>query len=142
MERVSDTLGQPIVPIPMIMPSGGPSGLLIRTTARDYIFFSRITSRVHQENIILHEVVHRLRDHKGLHDLDGDRSRALFPDLDPDLVISMLARAAYSDEQEREAEFLASLLRTRMASWSQSPEWVIPADIAEVIDRIERVLGS
>ncbi|RDI64990.1 hypothetical protein DFR76_107368 [Nocardia pseudobrasiliensis] len=140
--RSGETLGRPIVPIPMSLPPHGPSGLLIQTKAKDYILFQRLTSRVHQENIILHELAHRFCDHKGIHDLDENRALALFPDLQPDTVISMLRRSAYADHQEHEAEFFASMLRIRMASWAPHPNWSISSEIAEAVERIERVLGS
>ncbi|MCM6774045.1 hypothetical protein NDR87_11230 [Nocardia sp. CDC159] len=134
--------GRPIVPIPIALPPAGPTGVLVTTADRHYIFFQKNTSRIHRENIILHELGHLLCDHRGMNDLNHGRSLSLFPDLDPAMVITMLGRAAYSDEQEREAEFIASVLHTKTAAWSPDSTWAVPSDVADVIERIERVFGT
>ncbi len=65
----------------------------------------------------------------------------LFPDLDPDMVISMLGRAGYTDTQEREAELFASIIRTKLGTWTSGTSWTLPDDIAPIISRIERALS-
>lgn len=142
IESVGETLDRPIIPLPMAMPAGGPTGLLLQTATANYIVFRRNTSRVHQESIVLHELAHLLCGHIGAQGMDRTRSKLLFPYLDPDMVISMLGRTTYSDGQEREAELFGSFLRTKLGTWSPQSVWVMPDDIAPVIDRIERVLGS
>jgi hypothetical protein len=82
-------------------------GLWISTDAMDLICYESDTTRPHQEHIILHELSHVLCEHYPV-ELP---TRTLLPDLDPAMVRTVLGRAGYSTDEEREAETLASLIR-------------------------------
>lgn len=94
---------------------GGPHGLWVASPSADYIFYERDTSASHQQHIILHELSHLLCDHRLVRSTAAEPSPPLFPDLQPEMVQSVLARTAYSTDDEREAELLASLILERVA---------------------------
>jgi hypothetical protein len=74
-------------------------------------------------------------DHQGTK-IDGDElARLLFPNLGPALVRSSLARTAYSDAEEREAETFASVLLGRARNRPAGPG-LQPAE-AELLQRVE-----
>lgn len=106
--------GRPIclVPIPSL---GGPYGLWVASPSADYIFYERDTGASHQQHIILHELSHLLCDHRLVQGAAAAPLHSLFPDLQPEMVRRALARAAYSTDDEREAELLASLIGERLA---------------------------
>lgn len=96
--------------------TSGICGLWLATPNEDHIFFEQRTVRLHQEHIVLHELGHMLFEHR-ISDLDLNAAvpggmGQLFPDLHPRLVQRLLARSSYTTRQEREAEMLASLIRT------------------------------
>jgi hypothetical protein len=70
-----------------------------------------VTSRLHQEHIVLHELAHIIFDHKALR--SAADVQALLPDLDPQMVTTVLARSPYTSEQEQQAEVLADLIAVR-----------------------------
>ncbi len=143
LARVSTKCQRPIIPIGTVMPPEGPTGLLMRTPDEIVIFFSTNTSKLHQNHTVLHEIGHLIFEHRGITDLDLVRSRLMFPDIDPSVVISMLQRTAYSDEQEAEAELFASVMGMALHEWRPTQaEWIVPDNIAPVVERIQKVLGS
>jgi hypothetical protein len=91
----------------------GPCGLWVATPGADFIFYERETTPLHQQHIILHEASHLLCGHRSVLAREDELLRFLLPDLDDELVRSVLRRAAYSVEDEREAELLASLIVER-----------------------------
>ena len=114
-DEVAARRGRPLVrrPVPGLS-DGAPCGLWIATDRADYVFYDPGTSPLHAEHIVLHELAHILSGHT----LAGDSGAAarLFPDLDPAAVVRVLGRVAYTTEQEREAEMMASLIRGRPAA--------------------------
>ncbi|NUT98511.1 MAG: hypothetical protein HOY78_41530 [Saccharothrix sp.] len=88
-------------------------GLWIATDTADLIFHESGTSPPHQDHIVLHELAHLLCDHRSASVTPADLTRVLLPHLDPDVVRRVLGRAAYTTEEEWEAETLASLIRQR-----------------------------
>jgi len=91
----------------------GPCGLWIATDSVDFLFYETQTSWLHQQHIILHEASHLLCGHRSASVPEGELARLLLPDLDVETVSSVLRRATYSAEEEREAELLASLILER-----------------------------
>lgn len=88
-------------------------GLWVSTDEADYVFHQVATSPLHQEHIILHELAHMIFDHAAVREsAEGVRSR-LLPALAPEMVAMVLARTAYTTEQEQEAETLADLIGGR-----------------------------
>ncbi|MGK5630903.1 hypothetical protein [Streptomyces sp. URMC 123] len=95
------TLPTPTVP-------GTPSGIWLSAERGDYIFYDGQTSPLHQEHIIVHEIGHMVFDHCSAVD---DRRLFRHVDIaDPESVRRILPRLRYSDEQEQEAEMIASLI--------------------------------
>jgi hypothetical protein len=110
------------------MPAGGPCGVWVSAAGRDFIFYERHTSGLHQEHIVLHEVGHFLSDHEAGTVLDPDISRLLMPGLDPTVVARVLQRTHYSADNEREAEMIASLILERANRWRPMSEWAAPPE--------------
>jgi hypothetical protein len=104
---------------------GAPGGMWIETEAADHIFYNGDTRPLHQQHIILHEIGHMLCRHRNT---DTDALAAIMPDLDVEMIRSVLARSTYSLVAEQEAEMIATLLAQRM----QAPESGLqPANILE-----------
>lgn len=102
-ERPLHVLALPTPTVP-----GTPSGMWLVAERGDYIFFDAQTSPLHQEHIIVHEIGHMVCDHRSA---GGDHSLYRYVDIaDPESVRQVLPRIQYSDEQEQEAEMIASLV--------------------------------
>lgn len=99
-----------VTPVPA-MPEG-LCGMYLSTAGTDYVYTTTRTTPFHREHIALHEIGHLLASHKG-----GvgavDLAATLLPDLNPALVRAVLGRASYTSEQEREAEYFATLVMER-----------------------------
>jgi hypothetical protein len=82
----------------------------LATKGADYVVYERNTSAPHRDHVILHELGHILCEHTG-----GDSAGVLFPQLDPAVVRTMLARGheVYSTGQEAEAEYVAYAVQAR-----------------------------
>jgi hypothetical protein len=132
-DAVAARRGRPIRMVPQER-MVGPCGVLVSMQDVDYVFFEATTSRVHRDHIIAHELGHLLCDHVPKDRLGDDVLRALMPDLDPTMVRKALARTSYDDEEEREAEMIASLTvgRRRRGRSVGDP----------VLDRLHRSLGA
>ncbi|MFI7601249.1 hypothetical protein [Actinoplanes sp. NPDC049681] len=92
-----------------------PCGAWIATSQADHIFFEHRTSKYHQEQIILHEIGHMLCGHR-LQDVDEHVLSS--SDLTcPDVIAGALMRTSYTNQQEKEAELVATMLLERSRSW-------------------------
>lgn len=112
-DSLGESRGRRIHLVPHNLDAEGPSGLWVGTSSVDYIFYQKDTSPLHRVHIILHEVGHILCDHDaqpsaGLTNLVGGA--------DDKLVRRLLARAHGSSGEEREAEFIAYLIYSRISS--------------------------
>ncbi|MEV6347902.1 hypothetical protein [Actinoplanes sp. NPDC051851] len=106
--EIAGLRGRPLHRMPLPgLGSGAPCGIWMATPTADYVFYDPDTSPLHAEHIVLHEIAHILCGHTA-----AGAGTALFPDLDPALIASVLGRAGHTTAQEREAEMLASLIRT------------------------------
>jgi hypothetical protein len=117
-DRIAAQRGRPLHlhSVPGISGTDAPCGVWIATEKADHIFHEAATSPLHQDHIILHEIGHMLLGHRSI--LDGvqtDRG-GLFPDIDPATVVSLLTRASYGTEDERDAERLAGLIAGKAAA--------------------------
>ena len=111
------------------------SGVWIAMSDADCIFYERDTTQLHQLHIIGHESGHMIFGHRGLPISDSEFARLLFPDLPPELVSSFLARSAYTDTEEEEAETFASLLLDHIKPAPPPPQ--LPASQAALLHRVE-----
>jgi len=131
--------GRPIHQLTMDLPPGGPCGLLVSTQDADHVLVERRTSPWHQQNIALHELGHLLWGHDRV--LSQDASLLLMPHLAPEMVSRVLARTAYSNLEERQAELVASLILERVSRWSAESTRTVPGAVdAAALARIEETL--
>jgi hypothetical protein len=135
--RLGEDRRRPLTLVPAAIESSQPCGMWLSTRDVDVIFFDADTTRAHQEHIILHELGHIICGHRTAGGMNDASARQLFPDLDPALVRDMLMRTGYDDEQEQEAEVLASLLAERIGRPAATAAPVSP-DAA--MERVERTL--
>jgi hypothetical protein len=131
--------GRPIRLCP-VASQAGPCGLWAAGSRVDYIFYERATSRLHQEHIILHEVSHMLCGHRPGPVSDEECARLLFPDLDAEMVRRVLRRAAYSRDEEQEAELLASLILEHAGRRTHPTPQRADPKAATPLDRLRTVL--
>lgn len=141
--EVASSRGRPLHRRPLSgLAPGTPCGLWLGLPTADYVFYDPDTSPLHAEHIVLHEIAHMLCGHEAG---SGAPLAALFPDLDPALVGRLLGRAAYTCEQEREAEMLASMIRTSHGrpdrQGTKAGRMFGNATLGTAVDRIAAVLG-
>ena len=120
--------------------TGAPCGMWLSTAGADHIFYVAGSSRLHQQNIILHEIGHMLWDHT----LGGrtDAVATLLPDLDPAMVARTLLRTSYSAPQEQEAEMMAAIILERAGWPSAAPSTTgVLARLQEVFEPGRRRRG-
>jgi hypothetical protein len=116
------------------------SGLWIATRDADHIYYASDTTPLHQWHIIGHEAGHMLFGHQGASSGEEDLARLLFPSLDPAMVRAILARSAYTDTEEEEAETFASVLLERARQPRRRPS--LPPAQAELLSRVEGAFGT
>ncbi|SHG94868.1 ImmA/IrrE family metallo-endopeptidase [Streptoalloteichus hindustanus] len=107
--RLSRRRGKPIHLLPYSLTVPTPFGLWLGNPAADYIVYQSETTPTHQQHIIAHELGHMLAGHHSDED-DDEVWRELMPDIPPDRIRRALRRTSYDDQQEREAEVVATLL--------------------------------
>jgi len=119
-----------------------PCGIWIATDEDDWIFVDQDTSPLHRQHIVLHEVAHMICGHDAAALPENDLVGRLFPDLSPAMVKSVLSRASYRSEQEREAELLASLILARaQPATAVMPVRDLSAGEAQIVRRAGLALG-
>jgi len=118
--HVAARRGRPMHLEPFGMGSSGLSGAWVPGDQADHVFYEADTSRRHQVQIIAHELGHMVCGHAPA--LHGPVSGVAL--LAPGAAQHMLARNAYTDDQEREAEHMADLLVAYLDSSADPP----PAD--------------
>lgn len=120
----------------------GPCGLWVAGPTADHIFYEQETSPLHQDHIILHEASHLVCGHQAAPVSETEFSRLLFPNLEPEMVKAVLARAAYSMEDELEAEMLASLIMERASAGTPSGTLAENAETEGILSRLEASLET
>jgi len=114
-------------------------GLWVRARVADYIVVDRDAPRELAGHLLCHELAHILLDHKGLMPF---ASAALgFDRLDPEMIQRVLGRSGrFSDSEERDAEGLATVVRSFAARRSPVPR-PRDGDSADMvaIDRVSSV---
>lgn len=113
--------GRAIELVPVATRPGAPCGVLAATDRADYVFYTKDTSPLHQQHILLHELGHLLCGHAEGEELSDKVATMLTPNLPVELVRRVLGRTTYLAEQEQEAELVASLIMRRVAGGTDDP---------------------
>ncbi|TDZ93880.1 ImmA/IrrE family metallo-endopeptidase [Mycobacteroides salmoniphilum] len=116
--RASELSERDIQLVPYALSGSGVHGLLVRTDATDYVVYDSDTTTMHREHIILHELSHVMCGHTGA------SSREL---------AEILCRESYLDDQEVEAEMLASMMGQRVSPDSHRPTPVTNANLRRIL---------
>lgn len=106
-ERYGERRGRPIKLIAHPLPVGLPNGVWLAAEDADYFFYQANTSKWHRDQIVIHEFAHLIAGHQMLGDMPAVLAGLSAADTD-----ASLARTCYSDDREREAEMLASMILT------------------------------
>ncbi|MCA1723417.1 MAG: hypothetical protein LC748_04035 [Thermomicrobia bacterium] len=109
---VSERHKRPIVLHPIAL-HGVVSGAWAAMESIDIVFYEQHATPFHQQHIVLHELSHILCDHQGFAITDEGLRSLLLTDV-PIERLRTLQSNHYSDEDEREAEVLASLILERV----------------------------
>jgi hypothetical protein len=134
-------IGREIMLMAHPMIGGGLCGTWMRTAKADYVFYEQDTSPLHQQHIVFHEVGHILRRHVPGKELTADLARTALPSEKASDVFRVLGRDSYADEDEFEAELIATLLQKRIGRPShETPRAADPA-AGEILDRITASLA-
>ena len=120
---------------------GVPCGLWIGTIEADHIFHEEGTTPWHKTHIILHEVAHMLLGHDAGAAVLQKLAGLLVPDVDPAMVRLILGRTAYSTQEERDAEALASLVLEH-GSAVPRPAPAVGPGTAGMMYRLEQTWGG
>ncbi|MBA0126097.1 hypothetical protein H0B56_11150 [Haloechinothrix sp. YIM 98757] len=145
---LSERTGRPIRLLALELSPSSPCGMWLSTATTDYVIYQSATDPLHQEHIVLHELSHIACAHSATSVLRTDTAERLLPHLDGDMVHSVLARSHYTQDQEREAELMASLIlhRARRDSWAEATParrvQLSAEDDARIAARIERSLQN
>ncbi|RJQ75382.1 hypothetical protein D5S17_21060 [Pseudonocardiaceae bacterium YIM PH 21723] len=123
VRQLETSRGRPIHlhAVPQYAMADKPCGVWLQMDDQDHIFFEKQTSPLHQEHIILHELGHMIGGHTTTLADALMSAGDLFPDLSPTLLKRMFARVSYHDDQEQEAELIASLIRAAAGPGGQQP---------------------
>lgn len=93
---------------------GGLCGTWMRTAKADYVFYEEDTSLLHQQHIVFHEVGHILRRHVPGQELSNDLARTIASGVGAGDVFRVLGHDSYTDDDEFEAELIATLIQRRV----------------------------
>ena len=124
------------------MAIGGLCGTWMRTAKADYVFYEEDTSQLHQQHIVFHELGHILRRHIPGQELSSDLARTLAPGIKASDVFRVLGRDSYTDDDEFEAELIATLILRRIGRQvlREAPRATDPT-AEEIIARISNSLS-
>lgn len=137
-ETVANRRGRPIALKPITL-NGEVSGAWVAMPSVDIVFFEERTSPLHRLHIMLHELSHILCDHYGIA-LDVDGLQSLLRSTVPVERLRALQRNQYSDEEEQEAEVLASLILERV-NHAQASNATSDPDIAGTLRLLDSMEG-
>jgi len=140
-DALAERRGRPIV-LQSVVARGGPFGFWVPTPNKDYILYERETSRWHQEHIVLHEARHMLWGHEPTPITSPELAQLLVPNISPETVRLMLQRRAYPEEQEHEAELLATLILERVGGIGASGAQGRRSEPNDPVVRLEAILDG
>ncbi|BDH55172.1 hypothetical protein [Tsukamurella sp. PLM1] len=106
-EKYGTRRGRDILVISQPLPVGMPNGLWLVGDDADYFFYQANTSRLHRDQIIIHEFGHLIAGHQ--HAGPAAASAAAADPSSPEAAAA-LHRTCYDDDNEWEAEMIASII--------------------------------
>jgi hypothetical protein len=107
-EALGARLGRQIVLCPVDTRTG-PCGLWVALEDVHLFFYERVTSPLHQEQIVCHEAGHAVFEDDAANVLDDEELAGLLG-LDPVMVRRVLGRTSYDDEVEQRAEVFGTMV--------------------------------
>lgn len=114
----------------------GPHGFWAATATADYVFYEQETSPLHRLHIIFHEFAHIICAHHPPSLEDVFFPADLFASLHPETIRLLFQRTAYSTEEEREAEILATMLLERVRNQPNLGSTTLDVETAWLRQRI------
>lgn len=138
-----DRGGRPIILIPRHLGNGKPFGFWMRGEDADYIVFELFTSRLHQLQIILHEVGHVVFGHPPNSPVPVEALGWPSRRLGTRLVAYALQRERGDEwtEEDQDAELLGSLVLEQASNGRQEVASQDP-ELADLLARAERFYGA
>ncbi len=106
-ERYGERRGRPIAVLGHPLPAGVPNGVWLVGDDADYFFHQANTSRVHRDQIIIHEFGHLIAGHQLV---DPAAAAEGADDMPAEATTEALHRTCYDDDREWEAEMIASII--------------------------------
>lgn len=137
-EVVGAHLGRRVVLCPVDTRTG-PCGLWVATPEAHLFFYERVTSPLHQEQIVCHEAGHAVFEDDAANVLDDEELAGLLG-LDPVMVRRVLGRTSYDDEVEQRAEVFGTMVVEQAVHAPAAPPST-DAD-AEVLHRVQAALAA
>lgn len=140
--RLGRRIGREFILMSHSMVIGGLCGTWMRTAKADYVFYEEDTSQLHQQHIIFHEVGHILRSHVPGKELSKDLARTIAAGIKVSDVFRVLGRDSYTDDDEFEAELIATLILSRIGRQAvrEEPRSTDPS-AGDIIARITNSLS-
>ncbi|KMS74412.1 hypothetical protein ACM01_14060 [Streptomyces viridochromogenes] len=148
VKALSERRGRPIVLRPFPLEKPGPSGLWIDTPQMDVVLYQQETTRLHQRQIILHEILHILvaEWEEGQAEESPEESpddfvegwATLIPVLDPKLIRRVARRCSYEDDEECQVELAATII----LEWDSVVGELPPLSENPEVRRIQSALGD
>ncbi|MFC9131936.1 hypothetical protein ACFT4A_34580 [Streptomyces sp. NPDC057099] len=148
MEKLAKALGERrgrrsiLRPFPLEVP--GPSGMWLELPEADLIVYQQETTRLHQRQIILHELLHIIvSEWEGETVADSaidfvEEWASLIPIVDPKLIRRICLRCSYDDEQECSVELAATII----LEWSSVVDELPPLSDDPEVRRVQAALGD
>ncbi|MFD5537815.1 hypothetical protein ACFWIJ_08170 [Streptomyces sp. NPDC127079] len=138
--------GRPMVLRPFALEKPGPSGLWVEMPKTDVVLYQEETTRLHQRQIILHELLHMIVDEWEESCEVAERSpgefveewSVLMPVLDPKLIRRVAARCSYEDAEECSVELAATII----LEWSSVVDALPPLSEDPRVRRVQSALGD
>ncbi|WP_405803358.1 ImmA/IrrE family metallo-endopeptidase [Streptomyces sp. NBC_01187] len=135
-ERLSLLRERPLDVMSYALPLGYPDGLLIQVPTYDVIVYEERLAPVHQRQVFFHELGHLICEHATQEVLNASVTQQLLPSLDGQMVRRVLGRSHHQSAEEREAEYVGSIIGRRIGEWSQDRQRVIPPEARELVARL------
>ncbi|WP_382465805.1 hypothetical protein ACFIN9_26380 [Streptomyces noursei] len=117
------------------LPVGSPDGLLVETGTHDLIVYEERLAPVHQQQVFFHEVGHFICDHP-TQDVLISGAQSMLPALDPQMITRILGRVHSHSLQEREAEYVGSIIGQQFGVWSHKRIRQVPPEAQELVERL------